>query len=455
MAVKIRGIYATALTALLDDVVQASPPIARRFDESFPVAPADATVATTDDRQGVGVHGTDEAVAAVLDRLDGLARDTFAWEAALSRGGVYAGEITETLGSGALVDCGEGTGFLPYSKTARRVETGARLRVQVSEGRPPWDGGRPVLDTTVRVHGALATLVRGGASDANAPKLAELLPADPPEGWGIEWGRAADDADLEALSETVERLGERAARVDDALADATPPTETAPQTYCPGEATRWVWFGRESRFALDERRREVLATMTGHHRIKAGGSGASTAVDFVERVCDGAADGDFPVGAVTSQFGPHPGDSVEIGHGKPDGRRIELGPGEVTDVADGEVTVERELSGGGTYDALGVPKERGDVATTTFKEGRWWYPTVYRSAEGDLRGTYVNICTPVEAFPDELRYVDLHVDVVKHADGRIERVDDDELDAAVAAGEVSEALAERARAVAGAVESAL
>jgi predicted RNA-binding protein associated with RNAse of E/G family len=45
--------------------------------------------------------------------------------------------------------------------------------------------------------------------------------------------------------------------------------------------------------------------------------------------------------------------------------------------------------------------------------------------------------------------------VVKHADGTVERVDDDELDAAVEAGNVPSALAEKARAVAGAVENAL
>jgi Ribonuclease G/E len=113
------------------------------------------------------------------------------------------------------------------------------------------------------------------------------------------------------------------------------------------------------------------------------------------------------------------------------------------------------MGGSGTYDALGVEQERGDVALTKFREGRWWYPTVYRSSEGDLKGTYVNVCTPVECFPDVVRYVDLHVDVVKHADGRVERVDDDELDAAVETGELREELAAKARSVASSLENAL
>jgi len=62
-----------------------------------------------------------------------------------------------------------------------------------------------------------------------------------------------------------------------------------------------------------------------------------------------------------------------------------------------------------------------------------------------VRGTYVNVCTPVEVFPDAARYVDLHVDVMKHPDGTVERVDDDELRDAEAAGDVPEPLAEKAR----------
>jgi predicted RNA-binding protein associated with RNAse of E/G family len=102
-----------------------------------------------------------------------------------------------------------------------------------------------------------------------------------------------------------------------------------------------------------------------------------------------------------------------------------------------------------------VPREDGDVAVTKLTEGKWWYPTVYRSADGETRGTYVNVCTPVELFPEHARYVDLHVDVVRHADGSVERLDDDELDAAVDAGHVQPALADRARTVATSVERAL
>ena len=477
MTVRVRGIYATALTEHLADVVQASPPIRRRFDDTFPVEPALARVETTDDRQGVVVSGAQDRVERITDKLRSLGRDTLAWEATLPRGAVYAGKVVDTLGSGAIVACEpegrvgtaatDGCGFLPYSKTARHIEEGETLRVQVSEPCPPWSDGRPVLETTIRVQGALATLVRGGTLASTGPELADIIPADPPEGWAINWDRTAEDADLDALAETIDVLGDRARRLDEAFVDAPDPGAVAPHRYWEGEATRWCWFGRESRFALDEHRRTVTATMAGHHRIKTGSRNASDAVDFVERVCCGSNDDsgasldsqpqdEFPFDAVTAQFGPSEGDSLAIGHGKPDGRRIELGPGEVVDCGpDGKLRLRRELTAGGTYDALGTEIQEGDVAVTTFEEGRWWYPTMYRGADGETRGTYVNVCTPVELFPEEVRYVDLHVDVVKHADGTVERVDDDELDAAVDAGLLPEDLADRARTVAGAVSNAL
>ena len=479
MTVRVRGIYTTALTALLDDIVQASPTIARRFEDSFPMEPASVSVETTDDRQGVGLHGAPGAVADALSEVRSVGIDTLAWRGRLPRGGVFAGEVVETLGSGAVVRCtdgdgdsggiddppeplaavptaGDGTGFLPYSKTSGRIEEGDRLRVQVTEPNPPWGGGRPVLDTTVRVAGGLATLVRGSDPEAAGPELADILPADPPAGWGIRWDSAADDADLDELSSVIERLGERADSIDDDLDDVESPEETAPEPYAREGVTCWVWFGRESRFALDEIRADVTATMPGHHRTKAGSSRASTAVDFVEGICAGASIEEFPFGVVTDQFGPREGDRIGIGHGKPDGRLLELGEGEVTERADdGRVTLRREISGYGTYDALGTEREAGDTAITKFKEGRWWYPTVYRGDDGESKGTYVNVCTPVEVFPDTVRYVDLHVDVIKRPDGSVQRVDGDELDDAVDAGEVPAELAEKARSVAAAVESAL
>jgi Ribonuclease G/E len=465
---RVRGIYTTSLTQLLleagHDVVQASDPIRNRFDVDLPDEDHDVELATTDDRQGVGVEGDPDAVETTLSHLRAVGVDTLVWQEPAPTGAVFDGVVHETLGSGAIVDLGDGgEGFLPFRNAKNHIGDDDAVRVQVTEAAPPWDDDRPLLDTELKAYAGLATLVPGQEGtrvdtrdDAAGRELAgmtDLLGADVPDGWGVRWSHSATEASMDALNAALTRAAERADTLDEVVGTEigepgrlVAPTETA-----------WCWFGRESRFALDEHRRAVTTTMPGHHRIKAAHESASAGVDFAEALCAMDGRSEFPFGVVTQQFGPVTGDTVRIGHGKPDGRLILLGRGEVVDYDgdEGTLSVERQMSPGGNYDALGVPRESGDTALTKFREGRWWYPTVYRDAEGERKGTYVNVCTPVECFPDTIRYVDLHVDVVKHADGRVERVDDDELDEAVEAGQLSEALAEKARSVATAIENAL
>ena len=465
--VRVRGIYATALTrALLDAghrVVQASPPIQRRFDADFPADDHDAAIETGPDRQGVNVAGDPDAVESIRDPLADTGIDTLAWDDPAPVGAVFDGRVTATLGSGAVVDIGEREGFLPFRTVDGEVDEGDAVRVRVTEAAAPWDDDRAVLDTGLTVESGLATLTRGrdgvrvaGRDDAAGRELAgltDLLGIEPPEGWGLEWARDARDAEMDTLGDALERASERAEELEAAVEDAGDPApvrEVATPT-----AGAWLWFGRESRFALDDHRREVTATMPGHHRTKAGTEAASAGVDCAAALSDDLGE-EFPFPVVADQFGPSEGDRIRIGHGKPAGQLIVLGRGEVVERGDdGTLAVEREMSGGGTYDALGTRRESGDTALTKFREGRWWYPTTYRSDDGEHKGTYVNVCTPVELFPDEVRYVDLHVDVIKHPDGTVERVDDDELDEAVAAGEVPEELAEKARSVASSIERAI
>jgi hypothetical protein len=469
--IRIRGIYTTALTHLLGeefDVVQASPPIRRRFDESFETGEYDATVETTDDRQGVGISGNPETVARIAGELADTAIDTFHWDDPAPRGALFDGVVRDTLGSGAVVDLGEDRGgVLPFRAIDRRIDDGDHVRVQVHDPEPPWSRDRTLLGTDVQVFGGVASLSKGvnevvasAPDDASRRELArttEMLPTDVPDEWGVRWEYAASDATLDEMNDALSGAIKRAETIDSVLADE--PDIDATQSLAEPEATAWLWFGRESRFALDEARREVTTTLPGHHRIKAADSSASTAVDFAEDLyADSEEEFDgMPSGATLRQFGPDADDEVFIDHGKPDGRCFSLGKGNVAecDPESGKYTVRRVMGSSGTYDAIGTDRERGDVAITKFREGRWWYPTAYRSEDGEPKGTYVNVCTPVELFPRSVRYVDLHVDVIKRPDGTVERVDDDELDAAVETGHISEELAEKARSVAASVEKVL
>ncbi len=485
--VRVRGIYATALTALLSGasegvaadtdgdgsgadahtldatVTRPSDPIRERFDRSFESAPATVEITTGEDRTGVAVVGDPDGVKRVSEALSAVADDTLVVSDPTPPGAVFDARVERTVGGGAVLDLGDRAGYLPFDRVDGYVDAGDRYRVQVSEPAAPWSDRRPELDTDLRVRGSLVHLVRGDDGvDAAVPRerraelarTTEVLSASAPDGWGVEWRYPALEAGVEAMDDALAAASERAGRLA-TLPDSGDP----PERLAAPRSARWLWFGREARFALDEHRRAVTTTMAGHHRVKAGTAAASDAVDFVEVVCGEVGVGDdpeFPFDAVTGQFGPREGETVRIAHGKPDGSLYDLGEATVTerDPA-GKVVLRRELSSAGTYDGLGTRREPGDVAVTRVKEGRWWYPTAYRGADGERKGTYVNVCTPVEVFPEAVRYVDLHVDVVREPDGTVRRVDEDELTAAVEDGAVSERLAERARSVAATVERAL
>ncbi|APX95152.1 DUF402 domain-containing protein [Natronorubrum daqingense] len=472
---RVRGIYTTAITQLIEenglDVVQASDPIQARFDTDFATEPADVTLETTRDRQGVEVSGVPDDVDEIAAELESLALDAFRWEDAVARGTVFDCEVLEAGGgSGATVDLGEGRrGYLTYDDVDGYVDDGNRYRVQVREPTPPWSDDDPRVVPTLEVQGGLCYLSgdRTGVSAALRGERAEelvgmteLLSVDVPAGWGLRWQRPAVDADLEGMTDALEQAVTRAETLEDELADA-PDDPGEPQLLASPRRTAWCWFGRETRFELDTLRRDVETTMPGHHRTKAADRAASAAVDFAEAVSEldnatESEDDDFPFAAVSEQFGPTTGDRLEIHHGKPDGQCFSLGRGEVTDWdRDGSITLERSMRGGGSYDALGVAKADGDVAVTKFREGRWWYPTTYKADDGSTKGTYVNVCTPVELFPDAARYVDLYVDVIRLPDGTVEIVDADELEAAVDEGHVTEELSAKAMGVAEAVERAL
>lgn len=460
--VRLRGIYATALTEHLRDsvvVVDPSAVIADRFEADFGAGPPDVELDDGPTQRGVALTGDPAPVDSVARYLRQLSRDTFGWADPAAAGATFEATVTETLGSGAVMDLGPRQGFLPYNATDRHVTEGDELTVQVREPVPPWAEHRPAVGTGLEAGAGPVTLVRGDegpeaaiADEERAAELLrsiELLSTEIPDGWFIRFEPAAADAALEELDAAVDRAAQRVVRLLGTLDADERPLET-----------RWVWFGREARFALDEKRRAVTMTMPGHHRIKAATTDAGSAVDLIEALWTTMGSTDpaevpFPFEAVADQFGPRVGDQLALSHGKPDGRRFELGVGTVTEREAETVTLRREMTGGGRYDGLGVQRAAGDVAITRLTEGKWWYPTVYRDGDGSVKGTYVNVCTPLELFPDAATYVDLEVDVVKHADGDVERLDDDELDDAVAAGHVSDALAEKARTVATSIERGL
>lgn len=77
--------------------------------------------------------------------------------------------------------------------------------------------------------------------------------------------------------------------------------------------------------------------------------------------------------------------------------------------------------------------------------GAWHDVGLFHLADGTFTGTYANVLSPVRMEGHRWETTDLCLDVWLGADGRLETLDADELDEALAAGRVSVADAERAR----------
>ncbi len=458
--VKVRGIYATALTQRLATagirITMPSEPIADRFDIQFSDAVPTVVIEDTADEEGLLVSGEAEHVEAVLGEVRSIHEQLWTWQAATPPGSLFAGRVEETSEHGATVSLGgEREAFLPFGRSDEYVTPGDDLVVQVHDPLPPWDPDRrPVVSTYLTVEGTTATIGESiDRAESEYDRYLQLFEVDLPEDWGITWHAAVDELPLASVAEELTQLDRRARALLTAR-DRAQSLQSVPESVHETLVASWCWFGRSARFALDELRAEAVVTVPGHHRVKAGSNAGSTAVDFVEAL--GYGDTPFDIEAVLTTFGPTVGDRVRIEHGKPTGRTVVLGTGEVTArSAGGEVTIDRELTSSGTYDGLGTKRESGDIARSTFVEGRWWYPTVYRSSSGDVKGTYVNVGTPIEIFPDRVRYLDLHVDVIKRPEGDVRIIDRDELSTAVDENQIPSDVASRARQVAASIEAAL
>jgi len=249
------------------------------------------------------------------------------------------------------------------------------------------------------------------------------------------------EGDPERTAEVMEAL--RNALLDVISRRVTPPENKDTAIYD-------VEFPFLSKASLDRMRGEVVPTMEGHHRFRII---ASEYIDLVEREAEKYP---FKMGKMEEVVKKRlildaleRGKGLKIEHVKPEGKVIQLQEGKITFLSDDkkEMLIRRAFKGG-RYDGLGLPIVKGDYGITRVKEGDWLVKHSYYSIKGTLKGHYWNINTPVEFYPEKIRYVDLHVDVVMKGGGRPEIIDREQLEGLVERGYIKRELSLKALEVA-------
>jgi len=260
------------------------------------------------------------------------------------------------------------------------------------------------------------------------------------ENWGVLWRTSAANQTPDTLRNEIASLvrnGETIMREAEQVG--------APAMLWEGNHYADVEFPAISKRRMDEVRKTVAPTINGHHYYKACGQKVSTALEMAEKLLEKG----HPNSEVEDLFKqtiegdyPHVDSRINIEHVKLDGKVFHLGPAlvEAFDPDEAYIRFRRVFKREGVYDGLKTPKQPGDYAVTEARIGEWHFKTQYFSKDGEIKGTYINLNTPIEFYPYGIRYMDLEIDICKWPDGRVETLDQERLEEALVRGLVTEGL---------------
>lgn len=437
MKAKVRGIYTTALTKMFlengFEIVHPSTTIKKRFELSDNSAQADLKIKDRFDLQGVRAFGTFEAVNAFQSILQSTFEDVLTRKWTASVDGIYKAKAIESDEYTVYVDIGNNIiGRLP--KPEFTIEEDQPLLVQVERER--MGAKQPVLTTKLKIVGAHAILAQKSKTGVSLRihdlnKRAELYTLGKilaPEGWGIIWRESSATQSKDVLEGEIAKLIENTKLLTERANHAE-----APKLLFEGFYFMDVEFPCLSKQAMDELRASVASTLRGHHFYKSCGGQVSAALEMAEKLLEEGKDQHDVLNAFKEQTlneFPEAGAVVDVEHVKLSGIVFHLGKATVDSVGNEQIKYCRTMHSDGYYDGLGVMKEAEDRAESEARTGEWCITTRYYSKNGEWKGTYININTPIEIYPTAIRYVDLEVDISIRPDGTVKILDMEKLEKA-------------------------
>ena len=424
LRVKIRGIYATALSKFLKDkgyeIVNLSEEMKKRIEGTN--GSVDTVISDKEDKNGVIISGehSKEISELLKENFDGVVNK-------YSVGDIYIGKIMNVNQREGIinVNIGDKEGILNLSDYFGFTKKGEKVLVQIKH-----NSRIPILTTKLRIFGDNAVIIKGGYNNVSkyirdGEERERLINLKRIEGWGILWKSTAEGKGNDELIKEINKLIEKKEKIKEIFN-----SREEPGKIFNGMEYYVVDFGAEAKLKLDEVRSKVIRTIEGHHILKSGGF--SLIVDFAEKInCDTTK----ALKEVIREIGPRVGMFYEIIQKKMDGRDIYI-KGTITKINGEEITLKREIRYKGQYDGLDIPVENGDYAITHIYPMKWYLIHEYFSKDGNLKGKYININTPTEVFPKFARYIDLEVDVVEK-EGKRKMIDLDKLEEVRNEGKIS------------------
>ncbi len=443
--VRVRGIYATALTKILLDeglrIVQASRVISERFGLNEDNEPARVTVKSLDeDPEVIMVIGDARFFGNVYETLTSRLKHSFRRRSFLQQ---YSTVVVKIVGSrnGLCVGDAGGHEVLFEAKECREGELRTVCITKASVGRGfsmGIEGVCVLKDTLVLYDKPRYSVSRYIKSSERRRELEALSVKLAREGFGVRWRSNAGVATLDYISSELE---DARSRVKKLLLATGSPGEVLSE----GEYIGFITPSILDKQYLDYVRSKVIPTITFHHTLKICREPLSSIVEYCEHLVKSGLDEHF-IGLQTLSYAwSLVGGSKRtyILQRHPEGEAYRIGPFKTCGFENEVLVLERTIKSQGYYDGLNAKREPGDKAYTLIKPGSWIIMHIYKNPEGLVKGVYVNINTPPEPCPDYLRVLDLHVDVTLDSSGaRI--IDEDLLNKSLEMGFLSRELHDKA-----------
>jgi len=445
--VRVRGIYATAISKILYDkgfnISHASKKIRERLGLKETLAPPDVTVKDLEHRQGILIIGSYEEGRTVYNVLKETIRPSIMYVSKLPFHGIIKGEVVEVKNNVSIVDLGI-NGIKGILK--EQLNVGDEVVVDVSKPLLP-PNNMATLSRNYMVHGKYVVLIYGRSGKVffsehitdprlkrNLKTLASLMKIE--GNWGIKWRSATTigkvDEFMLDLQNTVKYANELISKFDKAKKG---------ELIYTGQFFGMLVFSDRDKEKLDEIRSKVYPTIKGHHKYKSLSNELTEIVDYTEYVLLNKPEIANDLSKILLHYvyeklkeKTH----IEIEHISIFENEIKkLTPGQIVKLTmendEAQITVKRIFKSKGIYDGLGVEKEPGDY---DLMEVSTKHPLIihkYFSKNGTFKGIYLNINTPPEIVPGKIRYIDYEVDVVATRD-EVRKIDVEKLEKTVEEG---------------------
>ncbi len=434
---RIRGIYATALTKILSDMGYSFSDISDktrgRFESEIKLSddPPKATIKDVEEEKGIVIIGEKNIVKNLTYNILSILPSSIVLYIKYGPYTSFVVKIKEKIDEKTyeveLPDKKSGVmiSHIPHEVGATTV---AHI-IKPSINNPLMREGLVLFGDYVRIiEGGKHSVSKFIKSEEKRFDLLSLAIKLSKGRWGIRFRSSSKDADLTLIMDEITRLIEEGERILKKIKEAD-----VPLTVFHRDSFSYVRFPPDVLRELDRIRNKQIPTLPFHHTFKSLKIREVTdKIDFVEEIIENSKCispklmkkkyMDTILGIISTNR-----DIINIYHDKIH-KNGYIWNAKISKIEDTKIVCTREITKPeGLYDGLKIQKEEGDKIVSYFSIFSRFILHSYYDKNQNIKGVYININTPIDVNQiGHIWYIDLEIDVVKKPGEEAEIIDLDE-----------------------------